>query len=212
MQNNRYLLHIVAGTLALALAGTAVADEDGRTITQRLLEADGKVALQKLELDLAKGAPAPAPVAAVPSKSAEARRAPQTIALYGVDGATAGGPIALRSYVKWGEQLYPAKVGARWRGYTVTAITEAGTTFSRGKAKVIAPMVLDDAAVLFEQKAAEPAMGAQSARPASPLPQIAPQILPQMTAPTMPVPSNTVSPATVPLASVLGAAPAVAQR
>ncbi|WP_228772563.1 hypothetical protein [Cupriavidus necator] len=211
MQNNRYLLYIVAGTLAFALAGTAVADEGGKTITQRLLEADGKVALQKLELDLAKGAPAPAPVA-VPSKSAEAQRAPQTIALYGVDGATTGGPLALRSYVKWGEQLYPAKVGARWRGYTVTAITEAGTTFSRGKSKVIAPMVLDDAAVLFEQKATEPAMGAQSARPASPLPQIAPQILPQMVAPTMPVPSNTVSPATVPLASAQGAAPAVAQR
>jgi len=202
MQNHHHLLHIVAGTLALALSGTAVADEDSKSMTQRLLEADGKVALQKLEQELAKGAPAPAPVAAAPSKSAEARRAPQTIALYGVDGAIAGGPLALRSYVKWGEQLYPAKVGARWRGYTVTAITEAGTTFSRGKSKLFAPMVLDDAAVLFEQKAPEPAMGAQSARLANPLPQIVPQILPQIVAPTMPVP----------LAQVPGAAPAVAQR
>ncbi|KAI3611796.1 hypothetical protein D8I24_0054 (plasmid) [Cupriavidus necator H850] len=137
--------------LALLVAGPALADDD-KSLTQKLIDADAKVALQKLQQELDKNAP-PAAVSAAPAgvtvKSA-VERAPQTIALYGVDGRGAGGAMTLRSYVRWGDQVYPAKVGAKWRGYTVSAITENGTTLTRGKARVFAPVVQEDAAVLVD--------------------------------------------------------------
>ncbi|MFP3617601.1 hypothetical protein SB778_46985, partial [Paraburkholderia sp. SIMBA_050] len=73
------------------------------------------------------------------------RSRPRTIALYGVDGRAAGGAVSLRSYVQWGGETYSAKVGAKWRGYTVNAISESGTTLTKGKAKIFAPYEQDDA-------------------------------------------------------------------
>lgn len=174
--------------VALVACGTALADDD-KSITRKLIEADGKVALQKLEQDLAKTAPAPAltaaPAGATTVKAHE--RSPQTIALYGVDGRAAGGAVNLRSYVRWGDQVYPARVGAKWRGFTVADISEAGTTFARGKTKVFAPLVQEDAAVLLESgRAGGPE--AATARPAAPLPAPLPAMTPGFPmAPQMPI-------------------------
>ncbi|AEI83178.1 hypothetical protein CNE_BB2p03850 (plasmid) [Cupriavidus necator N-1] len=145
------LRRAAVAAFALLVAGPVLADDD-KSLTQKLIDADAKVALQKLQQELDKGAPPPA-VSAAPTGAAAkpaAERAPQTIALYGVDGRSAGGGMTLRSYVRWGDQVYPAKVGAKWRGYIVSAITESGTTFTRGKARVFAPLVQDDAAVLVD--------------------------------------------------------------
>ena len=181
--------------VAFLACGAALADDD-KSITQKLIEADGKVALQKLEQDLAKTAPAPAltaaPAGATTVKAHE--RSPQTIALYGVDGRAAGGAVNLRSYVRWGDQVYPARVGAKWRGFTVADITEAGTTFARGKTKVFAPLVQEDAAVLLESgRAGGP--DAATARPAAPLPAQVPAMTPGFpTAPQMPMPQPAFQP------------------
>lgn len=180
--------------LMLASAGGVLADDE-KSVAQLLIDADAKLALQKINRDLDKGA-GPAPVSAAPAGVPAAKvrdRAPQTIALYGVDGRQAGGSMNLRSYVKWGDQVYPARVGAKWRGFTVSDISEAGTTFSRGKAKVFAPLVQEDAAVLLEPPRGAVAGGAQ-ATPAGPLPAQAggfapgpfPPPLPTM-APTLPM-------------------------
>ncbi|MCP3018267.1 hypothetical protein [Cupriavidus basilensis] len=194
MPTSPYSFHRIAATLlVLATAGGVHAEED-KSITRQLIEADGKVALKKLNQDLAGNAPPPA-VPAAPAGAAEAKareRSPQTIALYGIDGTSAGGAVNLRSYVRWGEQVYPARVGAKWRGYTVSSISEAGTTFSRGKTKVFAPLVQDDAAVLFDTPRDSAAAGGQ-VRPAGPLPAPAgasisgfPVASPPVTPPAMP--------------------------
>ncbi|RWA56017.1 hypothetical protein AU476_05525 [Cupriavidus sp. UYMSc13B] len=157
----------VVAALALLVAGPALADDD-KSLTQKLIDADAKVALQKLQQELDKNAP-PAAVSAAPAGAAvksAVERAPQTIALYGVDGRGAGGAMTLRSYVRWGDQVYPAKVGAKWRGYTVLAITESGTTLTRGKARVFAPVVQEDAAVLVDM----PQPGGAGAARSGPLP------------------------------------------
>lgn len=146
------LRRAAVAALALLVAGPALADDD-KSLAQKLIDADAKVALQKLQQELDKNAP-PTAVSAAPAGAAAAKpaaeRTPQTIALYGVDGRAAGGAMTLRSYVRWGDQVYPAKVGGKWRGYTVSAITEIGTTFTRGKAKLFAPVVQDDAVVLLD--------------------------------------------------------------
>lgn len=191
--------------------GAAFADDD-KSITQKLIEADGKVALQKLEQDLAKTAPAP-PVSAAPAGAATVKpheRSPQTIALYGVDGRAAGGAVNLRSYVRWGDQIYPARVGAKWRGFTVADISGAGTTFARGKTKVFAPLVQEDAAVLLDSGRAG-GQEATTARPAAPLPAQVPAMAPGFpTGPQMPMPQPAFQP---PAPTPPMAAPAsVAQR
>ncbi|MCY0853403.1 hypothetical protein [Cupriavidus sp. D39] len=196
--------------VALLVCGAVLADDD-KSITQRLIEADGKVALQKLEQDLAKSAPAPAltaaPAGATTVKARE--RSPQTIALYGVDGRAAGGAMSLRSYVRWGDQVYPARVGAKWRGFTVADISGAGTTFTRGKTKVFAPLVQEDAAVLLD--AGRVGGPEAAARPAAPLPAQVPAMAPGFpTAPQMPMPQPAFQP---PVPTRPMAAPAsVAQR
>ncbi|MCY0852669.1 hypothetical protein [Cupriavidus sp. D39] len=199
-----------AALVALLACGAAVADDD-RSLTQKLIEADGKVALQKLEQDLAKTAPPPA-LSAAPAGAATGKvheRSPQTIALYGVDGRAAGGAVTLRSYVRWGDQVYPARVGANWRGFTVADITEAGTTFARGKTKVFAPLVQDDAAVLLDSRRDGGAEAGQ-ARQTAPLPAPVPAMMPGFPPPQTPLPAPQLQPtiSTPPMA-----APAsVAQR
>nr|WP_315597964.1 hypothetical protein [uncultured Cupriavidus sp.] len=207
----------LAAFLGLAIVGGAYADDDNKTITQKLIDADGRVALQKMEQDLNKGAP-PAAVSAAPTPAqmkADAERSkPRTIALYGVDGRSAGGAMSLRSYVQWGGETYSAKVGARWRGYTISAITESGTTLTNGKSKLFAPYEQDDAVNLFEQR---PAGEVNAARPTTPLPQgglpgMAPSsVLP---APVTPQPSQVPAPPIMPpIAPVQPAGmPPVAQR
>lgn len=192
----------LAAILGLSIVGGAYADDDSKTITQKLIDADGRVALQKMEQDLSKGAP-PAAVSAAPSPAqvkADAERSrPRTIALYGVDSRSAGGAVSLRSYVQWGGETYSAKVGAKWRGYTVSAISESGTTLTKGKAKIFAPYEQDDALNLFEQRPASEGLGA--ARPSSPLPLgtlpgMAPT--PAVQAPVLPQPSAFPAPPVMP--------------
>ncbi|MCY0852975.1 hypothetical protein OMK73_03405, partial [Cupriavidus sp. D39] len=60
-----------ATLLVLAAAGGAHADDD-KSITRQLIEADGKVALKKLNQDLGGTAP-PAAVSAAPAGAAEAK-------------------------------------------------------------------------------------------------------------------------------------------
>ena len=140
----------ISTALLVSLAAGAAHADGVKTITQQLLEKDAQLALQKLDQDLAKGNPAPTSVAAAPASSEQRARdeAPKTIALYGVDGRAAGLPLTLRSYVKWGDQVYAAKVGGSVRGYKVVAISEAGTKLSRGKLTVNAARVDEDAVIL----------------------------------------------------------------
>ncbi|MEN7527675.1 MULTISPECIES: hypothetical protein [unclassified Cupriavidus] len=208
----------LAAILGLAVVGGAYADDDTKTITQKLIDADGRVALQKIEQDLNKGAP-PAAVSAAPNpaqaKAEVERSRPRTIALYGVDGRSAGGAMSLRSYVQWGGETYSARVGAKWRGYTVSAITESGTTLTKGKSKLFAPYEQDDAVNLFEQRPGGEGMNA--ARPSSPLPQGG---LPGAAAPSFQMPSTLPQPAQMPAAPIMppiappqpGGMPPVAQR
>ncbi|MFC4524763.1 hypothetical protein [Cupriavidus pinatubonensis] len=181
------LRRVTMAAFALLVAGPVLADDD-RSLTQKLLDADAKVALQKLQQELDKNAPPP-PMLAAPAGAAAAmpaaEHAPQTIALYGVDGRAAGGAMTLRSYVRWGDQVYPAKVGGKWRGYTVSAISESGTTFTRGKAKLFAPVVQDDAVALLND-----APGKASAAGSVPLPiQGSGQPIAHGTPPYFPMPS-----------------------
>jgi len=205
--------HASVAMFTLLACGVVLADDDV-SITRKLIEADGKVALQKLEQDLAKTAPAPtltaAPAGATTVRAHE--RSPQTIALYGVDGRAAGGAVSLRSYVRWGDQVYPARVGAKWRGFTVADISAAGTTFARGKTKVFAPLVEEDAAVLLESGRGG-APEAATARQAAPLPAQVPGMTPGFPpAPQMPMPQPAFQPP-VPTPPLPAAAPAsVAQR
>ncbi|SDD57400.1 hypothetical protein SAMN05216345_11198 [Cupriavidus sp. YR651] len=219
----RYALYIgrtLAGILGFALVGGAYADDNGKTLTQKLIDADGRVALQKMEQDLNKGAP-PAAVSAAPTPAqvkAEADRSkPRTIALYGVDGRAAGGALSLRSYVQWGGETYAAKVGGKWRGYTISGITESGTTLTKGKARIFAPYEQDDAVNLIDQRQSGDASTA--GRPSSPLqPQGVSPTAPAGFTPMMPAqpsplptPATPVMPALAP-AQQPGGMPAVAQR
>ncbi|EKZ98862.1 hypothetical protein ACUXQ2_005520 [Cupriavidus metallidurans] len=141
----------ISTALLVCLAAGAAHADGVKTVTQQLLEKDAQLALQKLDQDLAKGNPAPTSVAATPTSSPEQRardEAPKTIALYGVDGRAAGLPLTLRSYVKWGDQVYAAKVGGSMRGYKVVSISEAGTKLSRGKQTINAARVDEDAVIL----------------------------------------------------------------
>lgn len=154
-----------------AAVAPAYADEDGKSLTRKLIDTEAQVALQKLEQDLTKGAP-PAAVVATPTPAvvkAQAERArPRTIALYGVDGRAAGGVLSLRSYVQWGGETHAAHVGSKWRGYTVSSISESGTTLTKGKSKVFAPYEQDDSVNLVDPT--QETGGASGARPAGPLP------------------------------------------
>ena len=93
----------ISTALLVCLAAGAAHADGVKTVTQELLEKDAKLALQKLDQDLAKGNPAPTSVAATPSSSPDQHArdaAPKTVALYGMDGRAAGLPLTLRSYVK----------------------------------------------------------------------------------------------------------------
>lgn len=162
----------VAVAAAVIVLLPAARAEDDRSMTRKLIDADAKLALQKLEADLNKNVPTQnvsAAPAGVGVRSGGSEGGPHTIALYGVDGSAAGLPSNLRAYVKWGEQVYPARVGAKWRGYTVASINEDGTVLKRGKHVVLAPLDKDDAAV-FERPSARAGDAAGGARPAGPMP------------------------------------------
>ncbi|AQV99471.1 hypothetical protein BJN34_36985 (plasmid) [Cupriavidus necator] len=195
------LCRAAVAALALLVAGPALADDD-KSLIQKLIDADARVALQKLQQELDKNAPPPA-VSAAPAGAAAkaaAEHAPQTIALYGVDGRNAGGAVTLRSYVRWGDQVYPARVGAKWRGYMVSAISERGTTFTRGKARVFAPVVQEDAAVLLESAQAGNAGVAGVPARSGPLPtQAASLPTAQGTPPFFPIPSMSPAPGVSPM-------------
>lgn len=195
-----------ATILALLVAGAAHA-EDAKTVTQLLLEKDAQLALQKLDKDIANTAPAPLSVNAAPAGQAKDARseAPKTIAIYGVDGRAAGLPVTLRSYVKWDDQVYAAKVGGTVRGYKVMAITETGTRLARGKHIVSADRVDDDAVILVgEEKGARPAATPAATPPAGappsmPGPALMPMPMPMPAA--LPVPTPASMPAALPSTS-----------
>jgi len=159
--------------MAIGTVSTAWAADEEKSITQRLVEADAKLALQKLEADVNKNGTAAtlsaAPAGADTQKKAEDHK-PKTIAVYGVDGSAAGLPIMLRSYVKWDDEIYPAKVGTTWRGYRVASISsEEGTLLVRGKERLIAPVVRNDARV-FARTTPTGTEATTAQRPAGPLP------------------------------------------
>ncbi len=201
---------ITAPILVLLMAGAAHAEEV-KTVTQLLLEKDAQLALQKLDKDIATTAPAPASVNAVPAAQQSRGRSepPKTIAVYGMDGRAAGLPLTLRSYVKWDDQVYAAKVGGTLKGYKVISITEGGTRLARGKHVIAADRVDDDAVILVgtEQGSARPS---PSPTPASTTP---PAAAPSMPIPgSMPMPSPVPTPGALPLTpppapAAVGAAP-----
>lgn len=196
----------------LAVAASVAHAEGDKTVTRLLLEKDAQIAVQKADQELAKSNPAPVVVAPVPSAEREARGTPKTVAVFGVDGSKAGLPVTLRSYVKWGSQVYPAKVGGSVRGYKVVSISESGTKLSKGKQTLTAERAEDDS-VLLDEPAQRGA--AASGRPAGPLPSQAPAAATGMPfqPPMMPMPlpgvGGTGVPPVVPAAPVLP--PAVAQ-
>jgi len=211
----------ISTALLVCLAAGAAHADGVKTITQQLLEKDAQLALQKLDQDLAKGNPAPTSVAAAPASSEQRARdeAPKTIALYGVDGRAAGLPLTLRSYVKWGDQVYAAKVGGSVRGYKVVAISEAGTKLSRGKLTVNAARVDEDAVILAgEQSGGEVRATSKQAGPLPggthpggmpPVSGAPPGFtpLPPVTPPMQPSPSSTGAPAQVGSLAAPAAAP-----
>lgn len=174
MRNARIIGRTLAAIIGMAVVGSAYADDD-KTLTQKLIEADGRLALQKMEQDLNKGTP-PATVSSAPAaapapteaRAAKERSKARTIALYGVDGRAAGGTLSLRSYVQWGGEICAARIGGQCRGYSVGAITERGTTLAKGKTTVFAPYEQDDTVNLVEQGPQGEAPTAT--RPAGPLP------------------------------------------
>lgn len=158
----------ITTTLLVCLAAGAAHADGVKTVTQLLLEKDAQLALQKLDQDLAKGNPAPTSVAATPTSTEQRARdeAPKTIALYGVDGRAAGLPLTLRSYVKWGDQVYAAKVGGSLRDFKVVSISEAGTKLVRGKQTINAARVDEDAVILAgEQSGSEVRSTAKTSGP-----------------------------------------------
>lgn len=142
----------ISSTLLVCLAAGAAHADGVKTVTQQLLEKDAQLALQKLDQDLAKGNPTPTSIAAVPVSQHARDESPKTIALYGVDGRAAGLPLTLRSYVKWGDQVYAAKIGGSVRGYKVVSITESGTKLARGKQTLNAARADDDAVILVGEQ------------------------------------------------------------
>ncbi|GJG97752.1 hypothetical protein [Cupriavidus pauculus] len=130
-----------------AFATTTALAADGQTLTEQLLERDARLAVQKLDHELAKlgAGPATPPVsavhsAAIPPVAVDAKpTAPRTIAVFGVDGQSAGLPVSLRSLVAWDGEVYAAKPGGEVRGYRVTEIHEAtGTKLRKGKRVIVA--------------------------------------------------------------------------
>nr|WP_315591822.1 hypothetical protein [uncultured Cupriavidus sp.] len=197
---------ITAPILVLLMAGAAHAEEV-KTVTQLLLEKDAQLALQKLDKDIATTAPAPASVNAVPAAQQSRGRseAPKTIAVYGMDGRAAGLPLTLRSYVKWDDQVYAAKVGGTLKGYKVISITEGGTRLARGKHVIDADRVDDDAVILVgnEQGSARPS---PSPTPAGTTPAAAAPGVPTPGAMPIPVPTPGALPL-MPVPAAVGAAP-----
>ncbi|RZT35407.1 hypothetical protein [Cupriavidus agavae] len=189
-------------TILLTCLAASAAHADGvKTVTQQLLEKDAQLALQKLDQDLAKGNPAPTSVAAaLASAEQRAHEAPKTIALYGVDGRAAGLPMALRSYVKWGDQVYAAKVGGSVRGYKVVSISESGTKLVRGKQTINAAKVDEDAVILAGEQAGSEMRS--SSKPAGPLP------VPGATTGVSPFPPAMPLPLPLPVAPAAPAQPA----
>lgn len=195
-------------TLMLAMAASVSHAEADKSVTRLLLEKDAQIAVQKADQELAKTNPAPAVVTPAPTANQEVRTAPKTVAVFGMDGSKAGLPVTLRSYVKWGSEVYPAKVGGTVRGYKVVAITESGTTLSKGKHTLMAARA-DDEVVLSEEPA--PRGGASAGRPAEPLPGHSPAAAIPSFPPSMPVPLPGMSngaPGTLPTASPVPPAPA----
>ena len=216
MRNARIIGRTLATIIGMAVIGGAYADDD-KTITQKLVEADGRIALQKMEQDLNKGAP-PAAVSAAPTpaqvKAVADRSKARTIALYGVDGRAAGGKLSLRSYVQWGGEICAARVGGQCRGYAVGAITERGTTLAKGKTTVFAPYEQDDTVNLVEQRPqGEAPTASRAAGPLPPQGSTPPGFTPLI--PTQPSPSPTpavlATPAVAP-APLPAGFPSVAQR
>ncbi|QET04102.1 hypothetical protein FOB72_18115 (plasmid) [Cupriavidus pauculus] len=193
-------------TIALAMTATCAHAEGDKSVTRVLLEKDAQIAVQKADQELAKTNPAPVVVTPPAAPSREAHSVPKTVAVFGIDGSKAGLPVTLRSYVKWGNELYAARVGGSVRGYKVISITENGTTFAKGKQTLTAARA-DDEAVLLEEPA--PRTVNAAARPAEPLPGQNPAnnlAAPMPFAPSMPAPVPAMAP---PVAPASPAAPSV---
>jgi hypothetical protein len=201
----------------LAVAASLAHADGDKTVTRVLLEKDAQIAVQKADQELAKTNPAPVVTTAAPTaEQREARGTPKTVAIFGVDGSKAGLPVTLRSYVKWGGQVYPAKVGGNVRGYKVVSISEAGTKLSKGKQTLTAERA-DDESVLLEEP---PVQRASVANGGGPLPAHAhapgtatamPSQPPVMPAPFPGAGGNGVAPVMPPTPPVPAAPAAVAQ-
>lgn len=198
----------------LAVAASLAHAEGDKTVTRVLLEKDAQIAVQKADQELAKTNPAPVVTTTAPTaEQREARGTPKTVAIFGMDGSKAGLPVTLRSYVKWGNQVYPAKVGGTVRGYKVVAISEAGTKLTKGKRTLTAERA-DDDAVLLEEPPVQRASAANSGGPLPPrapgTPVATPSQPPAIPAQLPGAGSNGVAPVMppVPVVPVLPAAPA----
>jgi len=203
----------IAMTL-LAVAASLAHAEGDKTVTRVLLEKDAQIAVQKADQELAKTNPAPVVTTTAPTaEQREARGVPKTVAIFGVDGSKAGLPVTLRSYVKWGSQVYPAKVGGTVRGYKVVSISESGTKLAKGKQTLTAERA-DDDAMPFEEPPVQRASVANGGGPlpahATGTPTAMPSQPPVMPAPFPAAPGNGVSPIMPPVPPVpaLPAAPA----
>ncbi|WP_354678532.1 hypothetical protein [Cupriavidus plantarum] len=203
-------IDMTLATIALAMTATYAHAEGEKSVTRVLLEKDAQIAVQKADQELAKTNPAPVVVAPPAAANRETHSAPKTVAVFGIDGSKAGLPVTLRSYVKWGNELYAARVGGSIRGYKVVAITEGGTTFAKGKQTLTAARA-DDQAVLVEEPA--PRTVNAAARPAEPLPGQSSASSPAALMPFQPaIPASVPAPVPAmapPVAPASPAAPAV---
>jgi hypothetical protein len=152
--------------ILLAVAASLAHAEGDKTVTRVLLEKDAQIAVQKADQELAKTNPAPVVTTTAPTaEQREARGVPKTVAIFGVDGSR----LASRSRcaaMKWGSQVYPAKVGGTVRGYKVVSISESGTKLAKGKQTLTAERA-DDDAMPFEEP---PVQRASVANGGGPLP------------------------------------------
>ncbi|MCK4118396.1 hypothetical protein ACI2UK_13725 [Ralstonia nicotianae] len=200
MLKNTIRVGVILPLMSCCLAASGGAAAQTKSVAERLIDGDATIALQKMQQQIDRTALAAvvsaAPAAGEPRRGA-ADSGPKTLALYGVDGSAAGLPVSLRTYVRWGDEVYAAKVGAKWRGYTVTGISEEGTTLAHGRRKLFAPLNKNDAGVFETPVATKPAAAVLQPAPMAGQPTMQPAFaMPQgmATAPAAQMPVNPAAP------------------
>ncbi len=172
MRYARNLGHSLVAILGLVFTGGAFADDDSKTITQKLIDADGRVALQKIEQDLNKGAAPTAAVSAAPNtaqvKAETERSRPRTIALYGVDGRFAGARCRCAAMFSGVARLTRPKLVQNGAAIPSARLPRAAQR-SRRASPVSCAVRAGRRGESFEQRPSAERVNA--ARPATPLPQ-----------------------------------------